>query len=369
MDWTTKLKDNVTTVEELNQVLSLNLTKEETNRMEEIIKAFPMSIPRYYLSLIDQSNEDDPIKKLCIPSIRETDLSGSFDTSGESDNTVLPGLQHKYKQTALVLFTNQCAMYCRHCFRKRLVGISNEEISKHFSKIIEYIKEHTEISNVLLSGGDSFLSSNEKIRTYLEELTRIEHLDLIRFGTRTPVVFPMRIYEDKELLDILKKYNKKKKIYIVTHFNHPNEITEESKRAINALLDAGLIIRNQTVFLKGINDHAQTLTTLIRNMTCIGVIPYYVFQCRPVSGVKNQFQVPIRKAYDIIEETKAQLNGQEKGFRYVLSNEKGKIEIIGPGPENHMIFKYHQAKYEQDRGRLFSMDISEDECWISGENC
>lgn len=367
MDWKKELRENVTTVEEVNQVLSLNLSEEEANRMEEIIQAFPMSVPGYYLSLIDKSDEDDPVKKLCIPSIRETDLSGSFDTSGESDNTVLPGLQHKYKQTALVLSTNQCAMYCRHCFRKRLVGVSSGEINKHFDKIISYINKHTEISNVLLSGGDSFLLDNEKIKSYLEELTKISHLDFIRFGTRTPVVFPMRIYEDEKLLDILKNYSKKKKIYIVTHFNHPNEITEESKRAVTALLNTGAIIRNQTVLLKGINDSADTLIRLIRNLTRIGVIPYYIFQCRPVTGVKNQFQVPLRKASKIIEKAKSQLNGQGKCFRYVMSNERGKIEILGEAPDNYMIFKYHQAKYEQDQGRLFSLKIAEKECWVSGE--
>lgn len=363
MDWRKELKENVTTVKELKHVLPLNMEPEDTNKMEKIIKSYPMSIPKYYLSLIDETNDNDPIKKLCIPSIKETDLSGSFDTSGELDNTVVVGLQHKYKQTALVLSTNKCAMYCRHCFRKRLVGVSDKEVSNHFGEIITYIKEHDEISNVLLSGGDAFLNNNQKIESYLRALSEIEHLDLIRFGTRTPVVFPMRIYEDEELLNILKEYSKKKKIYLITHFNHPKELTSEAKRAINSLITAGVIVKNQTVLLKGINDNSDTMAKLLKDLTRFGVIPYYIFQCRPVSGVKNQFQVPLKKAYQIIQETKAKLNGQGKCFRYVLSNETGKIEILG-NMEDKMIFKYHQAKYEKDQGRLFTLNISENQCWI-----
>lgn len=364
MDWKKELKENITTVEDLKQALSLNMTEEDSNKLEEIIKLYPMSIPRYYLSLIDKTNENDPIKKLCIPTITDNDLAGSFDTSGESDNTVVEGLQHKYKETALVLSTNQCAMYCRHCFRKRLVGVDDKEINKNFREIIAYITEHKEISNVLLSGGDSFLNSNQTIKSYLEELVTIEHLDLIRFGTRTLVVFPIRIYADEELLNILKEYSKKKKIYIVTHFNHPAEITQEVKRGIFALLNVGVIIKNQTVLLKGVNDNSEILAQLIKSLTKLGVIPYYIFQCRPVVGVKNQFQVPLKKAYKIIQETKSKLNGQGKCFRYVLSNETGKIEILGNVAEDSMIFKYHQAKYENDQGRIFTMKITDGQCWI-----
>ena len=135
----------------------------------------------------------------------------------------------------MILSTNQCAMYCRHCFRKRLVGLSDEEIAKHFEEMAQYIKEHKEISNVLISGGDSLVNSNTKIEYLLKLFTSIDNLDFIRFGTRIPVVMPQRISEDLQLLEILKKYSKKKQIYIVTQFNHPNEVTEESKKAIKML--------------------------------------------------------------------------------------------------------------------------------------
>lgn len=364
MDWRKELKNNLTTAEEINETLNLNLSHEDMHRLKQIIDRYPMSIPRYYLSLIDPDDPDDPIKKLCIPSISETDMSGSFDTSGEADNTVITGLQHKYSETGMLLSTNNCAMYCRHCFRKRLVGQNDDEVNKHFDEIVEYIKNHKEMTNILISGGDSFLNNNDKIENYLKELSKIDHLIYIRFGTRTPVVFPERIYGDNELLKILEQYNKIKQIYVVTHFNHPNEITKESIKAIKALTNIGITVRNQTVLLKGINDNPEILEKLMKELVRIGVVPYYVFQCRPVSGVKTQFQVPILSACGIIEEAKKNLSGLSKGFRYVMSHNKGKIEIIGIMEEGKVLFKYHQTKNKEDAGRIFELKLSEDQAWL-----
>ena len=364
MDWAKELEQNVTTVEDLEEKLMLHFTKEEKEKLNEIIDTYPMSVSRFYLSLIEIKDENDPIRRMCIPSVQETDMNGSLDTSGESDNTVVTGLQHKYKQTALILSTNQCAMYCRHCFRRRLVGLSSAEIIRHMDEIVAYIKNQKEISNVLISGGDSFLNTNTTIKKYLEKLSAVEHLDFIRFGTRVPVTFPMRIYGDNELLKILKEYNKRKKIYIVTHYNHPNELTESSRRAIDALTDCGVIIKNQTVLLKGVNDDSKILADLINKMTGWGIIPYYIFQCRPVSGVKNQFQLPLIKGYKIVEEAKARLNGQGKCFRYVLSNRNGKIEILGILKDNTMVYKYHESKEEVNYGKIFMKAIGNDQCWI-----
>ncbi|MGB8455184.1 MAG: KamA family radical SAM protein [Anaerocolumna sp.] len=364
MDWVKELEQNLTTVEEVEEKLKIHYSKEEKDKLNDIIHVYPMSITRFYLSLIDVKNERDPIRRMCIPSVQETDINGSPDTSGESDNTVVNGLQHKYRQTALILSTNQCAMYCRHCFRKRLVGLSSDEIIKHMEEIVSYIKGQSEISNVLISGGDSFLNTNATIKKYLEKLSQIDHLDFIRFGTRVPLTFPMRIYKDSELLNILKEYNKKKKIYIITHYNHPNELTEESRNAINALIGCGISIKNQTVLLKGVNDDSKVLADLINKMTRWGIIPYYIFQCRPVLGVKNQFQLPLKRGYKIIEEAKSKLNGQGKCFRYVLSNRNGKIEILGILKENTMLFKYHESKEDANLGRIFTKQIDNNQCWI-----
>ena len=364
MNWESELARNITTMEELEEAIDLNYTEEEKEVVKRLIQMHPMSITHYYLSLIDIEDKNDPIRKLCIPSVDESDRNGSFDTSGEADNTVMVGLQHKYKQTGLLLSTNQCAMYCRHCFRKRLVGLDSSEINHRRKEIIQYLREHKEINNVLISGGDALLNNNVKIRNYLTEISEIEHLDFIRFGTRIPVTFPMRIYDDTELLEILSEFNKRKSIYIITHFNHPRELTMEARKAVAALKDCGLIIKNQTVLLNGINDNEELLATLFNELTGWGVNPYYIFQCRPVSGVKNQFQVPLQKGYQIIEAAKARMNGIGKSFRYVLSNQQGKIEILGSVHKDIMLFKYHEAKDDKNQGRLFSKKIEEYQCWL-----
>ena len=367
MDWKKELLYNLTTAEEVKEALSMDLSDDEMDKLRQIIERYPMSVPKYYLSLINREDPNDPIKKLCIPSIKETDISGSFDTSGEADNTVVVGLQHKYSETGMLLSTNNCAMYCRHCFRKRLVGQNDEEVNKHFEDIINYINEHEEMTNVLISGGDAFLNSNEKIENYLKELSAIKHLVYLRFGTRTPVVFPVRIYGDEELLNILEHYNKIKQIYVVTHFNHPNEITKESSKAIEELRNRGIAVRNQTVLLKGINDNTDTLKKLLKDLVGIGVVPYYIFQCRPVSGVKNQFQVPIKRACELIEEAKKHLSGMPKSFKYVMSHHTGKIEILGSMNDGKVLFKYHQTKYEKDAGKIFELELDDNQALLPDE--
>ncbi|HOK48573.1 MAG TPA: KamA family radical SAM protein [Sedimentibacter sp.] len=364
MDWRKELSMNLTTAEEIIEALNLKLSEDEIEKLKQIIERYPMSVPRYYLSLINKDDPDDPIKKLCIPSIYETDMSGSFDTSGEADNTVLVGLQHKYKETGMLLSTSSCAMYCRHCFRKRLVGQNDDEVNKNFDNIISYIKNHEEMTNVLISGGDAFLNSNKKIENYLKELSKIDHLVYIRFGTRVPVVFPVRIYSDAEFLDILDHYNKIKQIYIVTHFNHPNEITEESKKAVSEMRKRGLVVRNQTVLLKGVNDDSKILEKLMKGLVAMGVVPYYVFQCRPVSGVKNQFQVPLKRACKIIDEAKCNLSGMPKSFKYCMSHRSGKIEILGIINEGKILFKHHQSKHPENSSRIFELELDDNQAWL-----
>lgn len=363
MNWKEEVRTNITKASELREYM--DLTDSQVEHLDRILSQFPMTVTRYYLSLINWDNPfTDPVFRMCIPSIEETDLSGDFDTSGEADNTVISGLQHKYSQTALILSTHRCAMYCRHCFRKRLVGISDDETADNIEEMASYVSQHSEISNILISGGDAFLNSNQVIRRYLEQFSSIPHLDLIRFGTRTPVVLPMRIYDDPELLALLKTYTQKKQIYVVTQFNHPNEITHEARKAIKALLDSGIVVKNQTVLLKGVNDNSQTLGLLLKDLTRCGVIPYYIFQCRPVSGVKNQFQLPLKQGYEIVEAAKHLQNGQGKCIRYAMSHVTGKIEILGPMPDGKMLFKYHQAKYDRDKGRIFTKDLSPDQAWL-----
>lgn len=363
MNWQDALKKNIRDAGCLNEYVK-DLDPEELKQLDRLIEKFPMSVPSYYLSLIDWRDENDPIRRMSIPSLIETDLSGESDTSGEHDNTVLRGMQHKYPQTVLILSTSQCVMYCRYCFRKRMVGADNQEIAADTAKIFDYIREHEEVTNVLVSGGDSFLNNNETIRTYLENLSSISHLDFIRFGTKIPVVFPQRIVEDQEFLNILRHYNAIKQIYVVTQFNHPRELTTASIQSVRCLLELGITVKNQTVLMKNINDDPQVLGELMRRLSAIGASPYYVFQCRPVAGVKNQFQVPLREGARVVEAARRLQNGQGKCFRYVLSNWKGKVEILGEDEDGSMLFKYHQAKDRESIGKLFRKRLGDGDCWI-----
>lgn len=362
MSWKNELNNNITTIEQLQKKLLVE--EKEAAELKKIISKFPMSISQYYLSLIDPKNPKDPIRKMCIPSLEEMNEDGVWDTSGETENTVLEGLQHKYGQTVLMLSTNQCAMYCRHCFRKRLVGQNDDEIVKIFEPILEYIKSHKEINNILISGGDALLNSNHILEYYLKQLCAIEHLNFIRIGTRLPVVFPQRISEDNELLDIFKKYSSIKQIYITTQFNHPNEITQQAKKCAKDLLNAGIIMSNQTVLLKEVNDNATVLVSLLNALTKINIIPYYIFQCRPVVHVKTPFQIPLLNGCDIIKETRKQCNGYAKRFKFAMSHEQGKIEIIGKSNEKEIVFKFHQAKKFSDNERIFIKEMNENQCWL-----
>lgn len=362
MNWNTMLQNSIRDVSTLRKYLPM--CDEDANAMAKIIERYPLCINPYYMSLINQEDPNDPIRKMCVPDIHEFSEGGKADTSGEADNTVIQGMQHKYKQTALILSTNQCAMYCRHCFRKRMVGSSAEEIASHLPAMAEYVRSHKEINNVLISGGDAFMNSNKTIESYLQCFTEIPTLDFIRFGTRIPVVLPQRISQDDELLKMLEIYGKKKQIIIVTQFNHHRELTNEAVAAVKSLQGAGCIVRNQTVLLKGVNDDADVLSQLMNSLVACGIIPYYIFQCRPVVGVQNQFQIPLLKGVEIVEEAKHQMNGQAKSVRYAMSHPTGKIEILGKAQNNRMLFKYHQAKYADDFGRLFVQEMDIDQCWL-----
>jgi len=366
MTWQTKLKNTINTIDELKK--HIKLTKQEEKQLKKVVKAHPMRITKYYLSLINKNDKKDPIRKLMVPSKEELNLEGVYDTSGEASNTKVPGLQHKYKQTALILSTNKCTGYCRFCFRKRFVGLLDKEILNNFNKAINYIKKHKEINNILISGGDPFILETSIIKKFLEKISKIKHLSLIRFGTRIPVVFPERILEDKSLLNLLKKYStKERRIYIVTHFNHPNELTKKSIDAIDKLIKSNVIVSNQTVLMKDINDNSKILSKLLNKLVSIGVIPYYIFQCRPVKRVKSHFQLSLFKGYQIIEETKKHLGGQGKRFRYVMSHKKGKIEIIGIS-NNEIYFKYHQAKNPKNLGKFFKKKLNKKAGWLDELN-
>ncbi len=323
-----------------------------------------MSITRYYMTLIDPHDPDDPIRKMAVPDAGELDLSGSYDPCGEIDNTKLPGLQHKYRRTALILVTNRCPVFCRHCFRKRLVGLPSNEILRRFGDAARYIEEHREISNVLLSGGDPFTLGTGTLERILRRLSAIPHLKFVRIGTRTPVTFPMRIIDDPELLKVLRRHSRpQRRLFITTQFNHEREITARAVEAISLLIRCGVVINNQTVLLKGVNDDPKGLAGLQSNLVRVGVNPYYVFQCRPVQRVRKTFSVPVADGYRIVEEAKAALDGYAKRFKYVMSHRSGKIEILAVRGDR-VLLKYHEARDRRNDGRVLERTLTEGAAWL-----
>ncbi|MBW1813738.1 MAG: KamA family radical SAM protein [Deltaproteobacteria bacterium] len=362
MSWTEELKNNIETIDQLKEYV--DIPHDQEKRLKRVIDVHPMSITRYYASLINKNDPNDPIREMIVPSTAELDLSGTYDTSGEKFNTVLTGVQHKYKQTALILSTNRCTAYCRFCFRKRLVGKPSHEIIEQFKEAVKYVSDHEEITNVLISGGDPFILDTKIIKVFLDELADIDHLDFIRFGTRVPVVFPQRIIEDDVLVRMLSEYSEKQRqIFIVTHFNHPNELTAEAKTAVLTLRKAGLVINNQTVLFKGVNSNPETLAELMHKLLRMGINPYYVFQCRPVKRVKKHFQIPLVQAVEIVEKARSYLDGHGKRFRFIMSHKTGKIEIIGIIGDK-IYLKYHQAKDPKNMGRFFKRKINPHAGWL-----
>ncbi len=360
--WEREISNCISTVDKLKK--HLDISKEEEKDIQKIIKKHPMCISRYYLSLIDKDDPKDPIKRMVVPSKEELDECGSYDTSGERENTKLRALQHKYSQTALILSTNRCASYCRYCFRKRLVGLDTDEILDRFSDAAEYIKNHKEINNVLISGGDPLILSTDVINEFIKEINKINHVKFIRFGSKIPVTFPDRILDDDKLIEVLGKNSKiNRRIYVVSQFNHPKEITEKASKAIDRLIKAGVLLNNQTVLLKGVNDDPKVLAQLQNKLISCGVAPYYVFQCRPVKRVIKKFQLPLYDGYKIVEDTKKLLNGHSKHFKYIMSHYIGKIEIVGMD-DNYFYFKQHQAKNKDDIGKFFKKRISKTAGWL-----
>lgn len=352
----------ITSAQDLREYTHLSASEMET--LQGIVDNHPMRITPYYLDLIDWDDPDDPIRKMAIPTVEEDLLYGEFDTSGEEENTRFQGLQHKYQATVLLLTTSDCAMFCRHCFRKRMIGVSDDEVLEDMTKAIEYIREHREVTNVLISGGDPLLLSTKVVADMLQQLASIPHLKFVRIGTRTPVVWPSRFSGDKELIRVLAAFCAGgKQLYFITQFNHPREITPASIETVRSLQDSGIIFHNQTVLLRGINDDPSLMATLQTGLAGIGIIPYYIFQCRPVTGVGNVFQVPLREACEIINTTTSKLAGISKSFRFVMSHKTGKIEILGCR-DGLIHFKYHQTSDEALKNKMFTRRLDGNAGWL-----
>jgi len=274
----------------------------------------------------------------------------------------VPGCQHKYKTTALLIVSEVCGAYCRYCFRKRLFRNDVKEAVTDVSPGLDYIAAHPEINNVLLTGGDSLMLGTPRLRAIIERLRSIPHVKIIRLGSKLPVFNPMRIYEDPDLLELIREHSTpEKRIYVMAHVNHPREITPEAKRGFDALHQAGAIVVNQTPILKGINDDAEVLAELLDKLSWAGVTPYYFFVNRPVAG-NSDFVLPLERVYRLVEEAKARTSGLGKRVRLSMSHTSGKIEILAI--ENGKAYlKYHQSR-DGEYGKFMVLDCPPDAAWF-----
>ncbi len=366
-DWQNELVNNINSLDKLKKYITLSEAEERS--LSEVIANHPMNIPRYYLSLIDPNNVLDPIRKLSIPCEEELIISGSMgettkDPYGDDKHNKGNGILHKYPYSALIVATEYCSMYCRHCFRKRLVGLPNDKTVENFQNAIEYIKEHTEITNVIISGGDPLMIGTSQLKKMLEGLKDIDHVNYVRIGTRAPVVYPMRFF-DEELMDYLKEFNKKKTLYIPTHFNHANEITDVSRKAILKIREAGITVNNQAVLLSGVNDSVEDIENLMNGLVSIGVNPYYLYQCMPVSRVRNHFQVPLKTGVDIVDTAKERLDGYAKRFKFIMGHDIGKIEICGRIDDALILKQIHSRPEEpKNASRMMMMKLDDEAGWL-----
>jgi KamA family protein len=340
-----------------------HLTDEERAALEAVTERFSFRVNEYYLSLINWDDPKDPIRRIIIPSTDELEEGGRLDPSNEQHYTILPGLEHKYNSTALLLVSNACEGICRYCFRKRVFIEPHKEVLRDIDGAMDYIRSHTEITNVLLTGGDPLALTTGKLETIISKLRGIEHVQIIRIGSRMPVFNPYRILDDPTLPAMIERYSlPHKKIYIMNHFCHPRELTETSLRGITELQKAGAILTNQCPLIRGVNDDAEALAELIKKLSFAGIVPYYVFQCRPAVG-NRAYSVPIEEGYRIVEEAKAKVSGLAKRMRFVMSHSTGKIEIVAV-TEDKTVFKYHRAADDADSGKVMIYKNNPRACWL-----
>lgn len=303
-DYKWQLSNTIKDIETLKKVAFIDNKEEED--LKKVLKKFRMSITPYYAALMDPKDKNCPVRRLAVPSIDELndypeDLK---DPLHEDIDSPVPGLTHRYPDRVLFLVTNICSMNCRHCTRRRLVGFEDVHMSwDNIEKAIDYIRKTPEVRDVLISGGDPFVLSDEMLEKIIFKIREIKHVEIIRIGTRTPVVMPMRITEN--LVNILKKYHP---IYINTHFNHPKEITYEAKLACERLADAGIPLGNQSVLLKGINDCPQVMKRLVHELLMIRVKPYYIYQCDLSMGIRH-FRTSVARGVEIIENLRGHTTG------------------------------------------------------------
>jgi lysine 2,3-aminomutase len=306
-DWRWQRQHAVRTTAQLAELIEI--PERDRARFTELEAKYRMAIPPYYFSLIDLADPSDPIRLQSVPSLEEAENASGIeldDPLEEDQDSPVPGITHRYPDRALVITTPVCSMYCRFCTRKRVTMDRDgwDAPSHDEQRMIEYIRNTPAIRDVILSGGDPLTLPPAKLRWFITELAAIEHVDVIRVGSRVPVTLPQRLY-DQDLIDMLARAEK---IWVQTHFNHPREITPEATRACRNLVNAGIPVSNHAVLLKGVNDSVQTMRELVRGLLKIKVRPYYLFHCDPVTGA-GHFRTSVWKGLEIIEGLRGHVSG------------------------------------------------------------
>lgn len=351
------------------------LSAEEQSRLQPVVEKFTFRTSPYYAKLVDWADPEDPLRMIVLPAEDELESELEFDASDESANTQVPGLQHKYRQTALLLVNDFCAAYCRFCFRKRFTLsadkaeqiIVNSDGSRRESETsfnvapgIEYIQNHPEITTVLLTGGDPLMLHPNKLRKIISQVQEIPHVKIIRIGTKVPPFDPERMTD--ELFDVLTMTNGKPQVYLMVHYNHPRELTEQSLATMTKARKLGLTVYNQTPMLRGVNDDVSVLVDLMQGLAENGVTPYYLFHCRPTVG-NEKFMMTLQDGIEIVTRVRSELSGLARCFRYSGSHATGKIEIVGKSSDK-LILRYHQAKDPVDEGRVMTWPLSQPIEWF-----
>jgi len=303
-DWRWQLRHRITSLEQMKEIIEL--TPEEIEGIKNSKGRLALAVTPYFASLMDPINPNCPIRRQAIPRIEEIRLSKNemVDPLGEDKHSPVPGLVHRYPDRVLLLVTDQCAVYCRYCTRRRLVGSHERSITQgNFEEVLKYLKSHRKVRDVLLSGGDPLLLENERLEEILGRLRALPHIELLRIGTRVPVTLPQRITGG--LVRMLKKYHP---LMISIHFTHPKEITEAVRRACNELADGGIPLGSQTVLLKGINDKPYIMKKLVQELLKIRVRPYYIYQCDLAMGTEH-FRTSVATGIQIIEKLRGHTTG------------------------------------------------------------
>lgn len=303
-DWHWQMKNRITDVETLKQVVKL--TDEEEAGIRRCLETIRMAITPYYASLMSPVDPNCPIRRQAVPVARELVIGAGdmTDPLAEDTDSPVPGLTHRYPDRVLLLVTDQCSMYCRHCTRRRMAGITDKAMpGERVKAAVEYIAKTPSVRDVLISGGDGLLISDHHLESIISQLRAIPHVEIIRIGTRVPVVMPQRI--TPELTSMLKKYHP---IWINTHFNHPRELTREAQQALALLADAGIPLGNQSVLLRGINDCIGVMKALVHGLVKNRVRPYYIYQCDLSQGISH-FRTSVAKGIEIIEGLRGHTSG------------------------------------------------------------